>query len=53
MLGRRFINSNIFPKIGNKITATVTAIGENNLTIETAAIFENLRRKLAENAANI
>ena len=46
------MDNNIFFKASNK-TATVTAIGENNLTIETAAIFENLRRKLAENAANI
>jgi len=51
-LDRWFINSNIFPKTGNK-TATATAIGENNLTIETAAIFKNFRRKLAKNAANI
>ena len=52
MLDRWFINSNIFPKASNK-TATATVTGENNPTIETAAIFENLRRKLAKNTANI
>ena len=47
-----FIDSNIFPKAGNK-TATATATGEDNLIIKTAAIFKNFRRKLAENTANI
>ena len=52
-LGHRFINSNIFSKAGNEITVTATAIRKNNPTIKTAAIFENLCQKLAENIANI
>ena len=39
-LGYRFINSNIFFKASNK---TATAIGENKLIIEIAAIFKNFR----------
>ena len=51
-LDYQFINNNIFFKAGNK-TAIAIAIGENNLTIKTAATFKNFRRKLAENTANI
>ena len=52
IFGYWFMDSNIFFRAGDKI-ATATAIGQNNLTIETAAIFKNFRQKLAKNAADI